>query len=81
MPIATAVGAGAYYGTRAITKKGPKPPPVRPTPPIQTELPEEAGEAERMRLRRMRGRAATELTPGFLTPVSTMRPRLKERLG
>ena len=64
---------------------GSKPPPVPPPPPAPTLMAPEvsaAKESQREKLRRLQGRASTELvSPGFLVPAETRRSRLSATLG
>ena len=63
--------------------KGRKPPPIPPPGPT-TVAPEvnAAKDSLREKLKRMQGRASTELvSPGFLVPAETRRSGLKTTLG
>jgi len=60
-------------------------PPALPPPAVKpTEISAEAakaGEAEKRRLRRRRGRASTIMTPGFMRSATIERAGLKTTLG
>jgi hypothetical protein len=65
------------------SSKRPKPPAVPPPPPTRM-APEVTAAKESLweKLRRMQGRASTQLvSPGFLVPAETKKSGLKTTLG